>query len=143
MAENDENRVGTPPSRLSIVQGRPRPMLMGSAGCRSIQRPQKMCSSIFAFWRTRKRRRNSRRSATLPLISADRHYGSSSATGMILNPVAIFAWKSPRVVPSVKWGAIMATVRRRRGPYSPEGHAIRSLLTLWDLYTPTTDRSSS
>ena len=118
-------------------------MLMGSAGCRSIQRPQKMCSSIFASWKTRKRRGNSRISSTLPLISADKHYGSSSATGMISNPVTAFAWKSPRVVPSVKWGAIMATVRRRLGPYSPEGHGIRSLLTLWDLYLPTTDRSSS
>ena len=53
------------------------------------------------------------------------------------------AWRSLRVVPSVRWGAIMATVRRRRGPYSPEGHGICSPSTLWDLYPPTTDRNSS
>ena len=128
---------------VSIVQGRPRPMLMGSVGCRSIQRYQKMCSSIFASWKMRKRRKNSRQSSNLPLISADKHYGSSSATGMILNPVAAFAWKSHSVVPSVRWGAIMATVRRRQVPYSPEGHGIRSPSTLWDFYPPTTDRSSS
>ena len=116
---------------------------MGSTGCRSIQCPQKMCTSIFASWRMRKRRGKSRRNSTLPLISADRHYGSSSATVTTSSPVAAFALKSPRAVPSVSWVAIMAIVRRRRGPSSPEGHGIRSQLTLWDLFPPTTDMSSS
>ena len=71
------------------------------------------------------------------------HYGSSSATAMTLSPVAAFALKSLRAVPSVKWVAIMATVRRRRGPSSPEGHGTRSQWTLWDLSPPTTDMSSS
>ena len=34
--------------QLNIGRGRPRPMLMVSAGCRSILRLQKMCSSTFA-----------------------------------------------------------------------------------------------
>ena len=118
-------------------------MLMGSAGCRSTQRHRKMCSSTFASWKTRTKHRNSHRSSTLPLISAGKRYGSSFATGTILSPVAAFAWKSCRVVPSVRWGAIMATVRRQRGPYSPEGHGIRSRSILWDLYPPTTDRNFS
>ena len=86
---------------------------------------------------------NSHKSSTLPLISAGKRYGSSFATGTILSPVAPFAWKSCRVVPSVRWGAIMATARRPQGPYSPEGHRIRSQSILWDLYPPTTDRNSS
>ena len=118
-------------------------MLMGSAGCRSIQRPQKMCSSTFTSWKTRKRRGISLKSSTLPLTSADRHYGSSSATVMTLSRVASFALKPLRAVPSVRWIAIMGTVRRRRGPSSPEGHGTRSQLTLWDLYPPTTEMSSS
>ena len=72
-----------------------------------------------------------------------RHYGSSSATAMTSNPVSTFALKSLRAVPSVRWIAIMATVRRRWGPSSPEGHGTRSQLTLWDLSPPTTDMSSS
>ena len=119
-------------SRSSIVQERPRLMWMASAGCRLIKRPQKMRSYTFASWKTRKKRGNSRKSSTPSLTSEDRHYGSSSATVMILNPVAAFALKSHRAVPSVRWVAIMATVRRRRGPFSPEGHGTRSQLTLWD-----------
>ena len=72
----------------------------------------------------RKKRGNSHKSSTPPLTSEDRHYGSSSTTVMILNPVAAFALKLRRAVPSVRWVAIMATVRRRRGPFSPEGHDI-------------------
>ena len=45
--------------------------------------------------------------------------------------------------PSVRWGAIMAAVKRRQGPYSPRVHGTRSPWTLWDLYPPTTDRNSS
>ena len=74
---------------------------------------------------------------------SDRHYGSSSATVTTLSLVAAFALKLLRAVTSVSWVAIMATVRRRRGPSSPEGQGIRSQLTLWDLFPPTTDRSSS
>ena len=118
-------------------------MLMGSAGCRSAQRHQKIHSSIFASWKTRTRRENSHRSSILPLISADRRCGISFETGKITSPVAAYAWRSHKVVSSVRWGAIMATVRRRRGPYSPEGHGIRSPSTLWDLYPQTTDRNSS
>ena len=65
------------------------------------------------------------------------------ATAMTSKPVAAFASKLPRAVSSVKWVAIMATVRRRWGPSSPEGHGTRSRLTLWDLSPPTTTRSSS
>ena len=43
--------------RLDIGQGRPRPMLMVSAGCRSILHLQKMCSSTFASLKTRKTRK--------------------------------------------------------------------------------------
>ena len=118
-------------------------MLMGSAGCRSIRRPQKMWSYTFASLKTRTKRGNSRQSSTLPLTSADRRYGSSSATTMTSNPVAAFALKSLRAVPSVRWVAIMATIRRRREPSSPEGHGTRSQLTLWDLSPPPTDMSSS
>ena len=53
------------------------------------------------------------------------------------------AWRSPRAVPNVRWGAIMVTVRRRQGPYSPEVHETRSPWTLLDLYQPTTDKNSS
>ena len=118
-------------------------MLMGSASCRSVQLPQKMCSYTFASLKTRKKCGNTRKSSTPPLTSADRHYGSSSATAATSNPVAAFALKSLRAVPSVRWVAVMATVRRRRGPSSPEGHGTRSQLTLWDLSPPTTDKSSS
>ena len=118
-------------------------MLMASASCRSILHLQKMCSSTFASLKTRKKRGNSRKSSTLPLISVDRRCGSSSATAMISKPVAAFVSKLPRAVPSVRWVAIMATVRKRRGPSSPEGHGTRSQLTLWDLSLPTTPRSSS
>ena len=118
-------------------------MWMTSAGCRLIQCPQKICSYTFASLKMRKKRGNSRKSSTPPLTSEDRHYGSSSATVMILNPVAAFALKSHRAVPSVRWVAIMDTVRRRRGPFNPEGHGTRSQLTLWDLFPPTTDMSSS
>ena len=118
-------------------------MWMASAGCRLIQRPQKMSSYTLASWKTRKKRGNLRKSSTPPLTSEDRHYGSSSATVMILNPVAAFALKSHRAVPSVRWVAIMATVRRRRGPFNPKGHGTCSQLTLWDLSQPTTDMSSS
>ena len=118
-------------------------MWMASAGCQLIQRPQKICSYTFASLKTRKKRGNALKSSTPPLTSEDRHYGSSSATAMTSNPVAAFALKSRRAVPSVRWVAIMATVRRRRGPFSPEGHGTRSQLTLWDLSPPTTDMSSS
>ena len=97
-----------------------------SAGCRSIKCHQKMCSSTFASWKTRKRHGNSRKSSTLPLTSADRHYGSSSATVTTLISVTAFALRSLRAVPSVSWVAIMATVRRWRGPSSQKGHGICS-----------------
>ena len=75
---------------------------------------------------TRKKRRNSRKSSTQPLTSEDRHYGSSSATAMTSNPVAAFALKSRRAVPSVRWVAIMDTVRRRQAHSVPRamGHAL-------------------
>ena len=79
--------------QLNIGQGRPRPMLMASASCKLIRHLQKMCSSTFASLKTRKKRENSRRSSTLPLISVDKHCGSSSATAMITRPVAAFALK--------------------------------------------------
>ena len=56
---------------------------------------------------------------------ADRRCGSSSAIAMNSRPVAAFALKSRRVVPSVSWAAIMAAVRRRWGPSSPKGHGTR------------------
>ena len=118
-------------------------MWMASAGCQLIQRHKKMCSYTFAILKTRKKRGNSCKSSTPPLTSEGRHYGSSSATAMTSNPVAAFALKSRRAVPSVRWVAIMATVRRRRRPFSPEGHGTRSQLTLWGLSPPTTDKSSS
>ena len=83
------------------------------------------------------------KSSTLPLTSADRRYGSSFVTGTTTRPVAAYAWRSRRVVPSVRWGEIMATVKRRREPYSHRDRGIPSPPTLWDLYPPTTDRNSS
>ena len=44
---------------------------------------------------------------------------------------------------SVRWVVIMATVRRRREPSSPEGRGTHYQSTLWDLSPPTTARSSS
>ena len=154
MAKDDADWVSTAPPLVcstggvrvygqASVQGRLRLMLTGSAGCRSIQRYQKMCSYMAASWKPRRKPGDLHRSFIPPLTSAAKRFGSYFATGMIINPVAAFAWKSPRVVPSVRWGAIMATVRRQRGPSSPEGHEIRSPSTLWILYPPTTDRSSS
>ena len=55
----------------------------------------------------------------------------------------LFGDRSLRAVPNVRWGAIMATVRRRWGSYSLKVHGTRSPWTLWDLYLPTIDRNTS
>ena len=120
-------------------------MLMGSVGCRSTQRHQKRDSSIFASWKTRTRRENSHRSSILLLISANKRYRSSFTTVTITSPVAAYAWRSRKVVPSVRWRAIMATVRRRRGPCDtlsvdivgplPADHRQKFLIVFVDCYS--------
>ena len=137
-------------SRSNIVQERPRLMWMGSAICRLIQRPQKMCSYTFASLKTRKKRRNSCRSSTPPLTSADRPYGSSSATAMTSNPVAAFALKWHRAAPSIRWVAIMATEKttgaiQSQGPWDtlsidivgplPADHRHEFLIVFVDCYS--------
>ena len=99
-------------------------------------------SSTFSSWTMRRRPGNWLKSFIPPRTSTAKLSGSCLATGMHINLVVASAWRSPRAVPNVRWGAIMATVKRRRGPYSPMVHGTRSLWTLWDLY-PTTDKNSS
>ena len=96
-------------------------MLMVSAGCRSILSLQKMCSSTFTSLKTREKRGNSRRSSTLPLISLDNRCGSSSATAMSTRPVAAFASKLPRPVPSVRWGSDYGHRQKTAGAIQSRG----------------------
>ena len=91
----------------------------------------------------RRRLGNWLRSFIPPFISAAKPSGSYSAIGIRTNPVVASAWRSPRAVHNVRWGAIMVAVRRRRGPYSPKVHGTRPPWTLWDLYRSTTDKNSS
>ena len=118
-------------------------MLMCSAGCRSTLRHLKIHSSTCNSWTMRRRPGNWLKSCILPPTSEAKPSGSYLATDIHTNPVVASAWRSPRAVPNVRWGAIMATVKRRRGPYSPRVHGTRSRWTLWDLYPPTTDKNSS
>ena len=115
-------------------------MLMGSAGCWSIQRPQKMYSYTFASLKTRKKRENSRKSSThlggqaLWKLFRDRCDFKSGCRSCL---------EVAQSCPQCQMGSDYGHRQKRTGPSSPEGHGTRSQLTLWDLSLPTTDMSSS
>ena len=73
---------------------------------------QKMPSSKYDSWRTKRKPEDSLESSMPPPTSVGRRYGSSSATGIHTKLAAASASKPLRIVPKVNWAATMDIARR-------------------------------